>query len=104
MAEIPKDCQGYDDITVLSKSDSLSTVETNYMNRVVYATEKREVSLIYIDENYFDCINQSGVDLVLINRKGVWGGYNLNREDVDRLITELDILKLQESYGKGTRR
>ncbi len=74
------------------------------MNRVSYAIDKRSVELVNSDENYFDCINQIQADLVLVNNKGIWGAYNLNREDVDRLITELDILKLQQSYGKGTSR
>lgn len=101
---IPLDCKQYDEITILSRKDSLSLVETNYMNRVIYGADKRSATLINSSQEYFDCINQSEADLVLVNKKGLWGQYSLNREDVDRLLTELDILTLQESYGKGTSR
>jgi hypothetical protein len=104
MAEIPSECQQFEEITIVSKSDSLSLVETNYMNRVIYAVDKRKATLVYESISFFDCINQSDVDLVLINKEGLWGGYDLTREGVDQLLTELDILTLQQSYGKGTSR
>ncbi|WP_421765608.1 hypothetical protein [Ekhidna sp.] len=101
---VPEDCQNYEEITILARRDSLSMVETNYMNRVIYGVDKRSAKLINSSQKYFDCINQSDADLVLVNEKGVWGQYALDREGVDRLLTELDILTLQESYGKGTSR
>ncbi|WP_424964199.1 hypothetical protein [Ekhidna sp.] len=104
MAEIPLECQQFEEVTVVSKNDSLSLVETNYMNRVIYAVDKRKAILEYKSTSFFDCINQSDVDLVLINSEGLWGGYELTREGVDQLLTELDILTLQQSYGKGTSR
>ncbi|WP_462249199.1 hypothetical protein [Ekhidna sp.] len=100
--ELPRECQQFNEITVVSISDSLSVVETNYMNRVIYAANKRKANLVYENQSFFDCINQSDVDLVLINEKGLWGAYELSREGVDQLLTELDILALQQSYGKGT--
>ncbi len=100
--ELPAECQQYNEITVVSVNDSLSVVETNYMNRVIYAANKRKANLVYEDQAFFDCIDQSEVDLVLINGKGLWGAYKLSREGVDQLLTELDILSLQQSYGKGT--
>ena len=104
LSEVPGDCEQMAEITVVAKQDSLSVVETNYMNRVVYAVKGRSIPIVQLDEEYFDCVNQNGSDLVLVSKKGIWGGYTLNREGVDQLITELDILKLQESYGKGTSR
>ena len=103
-SEIPGNCLEHIDITIVSKNDSLSVVEMNYMNRVVFAAEKRKANLIYESQTYFDCINQTDADLVLVNEKGLWGGYVLSREGVDQLLTELDILALQQTYGKGTSR
>ncbi len=104
IGDIPQDCKKYLEITIISQDDSLSIVETNYMNRVIYAADKRKASLVYEDQIFFNCINQSEADLVLINDKGLWGSYKLSREGVDQLLTELDILTLQQSYGKGTSR
>ncbi len=101
-SEIPDACETYQEITIVSSSDSLSVVQTNYMNRVVYAAKKRKANLVYQTQFYFDCINQFDADLVLVNEKGLWGSYELSREGVDQLLTELDILSLQQSYGKGT--
>lgn len=72
------------------------------MNRVIYAAEKRKANLLYESQTIFDCLNQSEADLVLVNEEGIWGSYELSREGVDQLLTELDILTLQQSYGKGT--
>ncbi|MEO9999725.1 hypothetical protein [Ekhidna sp.] len=102
--DVASGCDVYEEITVVSKNDSLTIVETNYMNRVVYAVDKRKVTLIYVPSSYFDCIDQPNVDLVLVNKEGIWGTYALSREGVDQLLTELDILSLQQSYGKGTSR
>ena len=74
------------------------------MNRVIYASSKRKASLLYKSQSFFDCINQSDADLVLVNEKGLWGGYELSREGVDQLLTELDILTLQQQYGEGVSR
>lgn len=104
MSQVPESCQQFEAITVVSKSDSLSLVETNYMNRVIYAVDKRKASLQYETDSFFDCIDQSEADLVLVSKEGLWGGYHLTREGVDQLLTELDILTLQQSYGKGTSR
>ncbi len=101
---VADNCNSYNAITIVSKDDTLSIVETNYMNRVIYAAEKRNSILTYETQDFFDCINQSNVDLVLLNKEGLWGSYSLSREDVDRLLTELDILTLQQTYGKGTSR
>ena len=101
---IPESCESYTEITIVSRDDSLSVVETNYMNRVVYAADKRKATLIYKSQPFFDCINQSDTDLVLVNKEGLWGSYELSREGVDQLLTELDILTLQQQYGKGTSR
>ncbi len=103
-SEIDEACTRYTTISIVSKSDSLSLVETNYINRVIYAAKKRSADLIYEDQFYFDCINQSDADLVLVNEDGLWGGYELSRDGVDQLLTELDILTLQKTYGKGTSR
>lgn len=74
------------------------------MNRVIYGAKKRSANLVYQSESYFECIGQKESDIVLVDEKGLWGFYELNREGVDQLLTELDILVLQKSYGKGTSR
>ncbi len=102
MSSIPEECKQYNSITVVSKDDSLSVVETNYMNRVIYAADKRKAVLTYESQSFFDCLNQSSADLVLVNEEGIWGIYELSREGVDQLLTELDILTLQQTYGEGT--
>lgn len=53
--------------------------------------------------NFLTCIESSD-DLALVSPEGLWGTYNLSREGVDRLITELDILMIQTSYGEGVSR
>ncbi|MEP1032169.1 hypothetical protein [Ekhidna sp.] len=102
MSDIPQQCQQYSTISVVSKSDSLSIIETNYLNRVIFATDKRKATLLYESQSFFDCVGQSDADLVLANEKGIWGSYELSRDGVDQLLTELDILTLQQTYGKGT--
>ena len=74
------------------------------MNRVTYGVDKRNAMLLTESDTFFNCINQSEADLVLINEEGLWGSYELTRDGVDQLLTELDILVLQQSYGKGTHR
>ncbi|MEQ9466533.1 MAG: hypothetical protein RLN88_03925 [Ekhidna sp.] len=101
---VPDGCTRYTAITVVAREDSLSVVETNYMNRVIYAAEKRKAILKYESSEYFSCINQIDTDLVLVNDEGLWGAYSLSRKGVDQLLTELDILTLQQSYGEGTTR
>ena len=97
-------CLQTETIKVIHAEDSLSVAETNYFERVSYYTNKRSVTLEEKSREFFQCINQSGMDLVLVSKEGVWGGYELSREGVDQLITELDILLLQDNYGKGTYR
>ncbi len=98
---------GCDDVTevlILRRSDSVSIAKQNYMDRVSYAANKRSIQFLKKDQKFFDCINQSSSDLVLVDDEGLWGSYELSREGVDVLLTELDILLLQKSYGKGTYR
>lgn len=89
---------------MIRASDSISLTKTNYLQRVEYATKKKSILFQQKEKDFFQCINQSDADLVLINEKGLWGGYELTREGVDLLLTELDILILQESYGEGAYR
>ena len=97
-------CIRTDSVKVIRLSDSLSIAERNYLDRVEYYTSRRSILLEEKGQEFFTCINQSDMDLVLISKQGVWGGYELSREGVDLLITELDILLLQDNYGKGTYR
>lgn len=98
------DCIQINEIAVIRTADSISLAETNYLKRVEYATEQRDIKLQKREKEFFNCINQSDADLVLINEDGLWGGYELTREGVDLLLTELDILIMQNSYGEGSHR
>lgn len=91
-------------ITVVSKMDTLTVAQTNYLNRVTYGVGKRSAEFVEKPADFFDCINQSAADLVLLKGSDLWGYYTLSRDGVDQLLTELDILVLQDSYGKGTSR
>ena len=73
------------------------------MNRIRYTTDVKEVPLILDESEFFKCI-QNGNDLILVSEEGLWGSYNLDREGVDLLLTELDVLLIQKSYGKGVSR
>jgi hypothetical protein len=98
------DCESFGAIVVVAKSDSLTMAETNYMNRIVFGADKRKIELQNRDQNFFDCVNHSDADLVLVSEEGLWGNYELSRSGVDQLLTEIDILIIQKSYGKGTKR
>ncbi|MFK7953032.1 MAG: hypothetical protein AB8B73_09315 [Ekhidna sp.] len=103
-SSISEDCSDFKEIVVVTTLDSLTLTESNYMNRVVYGANKRKVNLEKKEQSFFDCINHSESDLVLLSDAGLWGVYELSRAGVDQLLTEIDILVIQESYGKGTKR
>lgn len=99
-----EECAEFSEIVVVSTTDSLTLTETNYMNRVRFGTNKRKIILEKKEQSFFDCINYSDADLVLMSEEGLWGTYELSRAGVDQLLTEIDILVIQTSYGKGTKR
>jgi len=103
-ASINPQCGLFEEIAVITKGDSVSLSKKNYLDRVTYAVERKSIRLEIKDQFFFDCINQPASDLVLVDERGVWGGYTLSRDGVDLLLTELDILLLQKSYGQGTDR
>ena len=98
------ECMEVKTLTVGRTSDSISLAQTNYLERVTYAVDKRDIVLQTFEKDFFECINQSNADIVLLNEEGLWGAYELSREGVDLLLTELDILLLQDSYGEGAYR
>lgn len=104
MEEIDPKCGTFPGVTVLTKLDSVSLSKQNYLDRVRYAVDKKRIPLIKQEHFFFDCINQKDAELVLVDENGLWGFYELTRDGVDELITELDILLLQKSYGQGTDR
>ncbi|MEQ9403717.1 MAG: hypothetical protein RIM99_09045 [Cyclobacteriaceae bacterium] len=99
---IPESCKQFSVITVVYTADSLSAAELNHFNRVSYRTSKKDIPLI-ADSQYLNC-TQLDTKLLLVDQSGVWGYYEMSREGVDRLLTELDILIIQKSYDKGTNR
>lgn len=102
--EIPAGCEQFDDPVIVMSNDSITLVQKNYLERVKFGTNKRSVELVNKDESYFDCIGQPTSHLIMVSKEGIWGSYELTRDGVDLLLTELDILMLQRSYGKGTKR
>lgn len=91
-------------VTIIRNVDSLTLAQTNYFKRVEYGAKDRSIAITSDKKIITSCLNQNDENLVLLNEKGVWGYYELSREGVDQLLTELDILLLQESYGKGVSR
>ncbi len=100
---IPEECGEVSEISVLYTGDSLGANQTNYLDRVTYQAKTKNIPFRYDQTGLFNCI-QVEQELILANNEGVWGVYDLNREGVDQLLTELDILIIQKSYGKGTSR
>lgn len=98
------DCDQFKQVTIILRTDSVSIARQNYLDRVRFGAEKRDIKIIIKEKDFFNCINQSEADLVLVSGQGLWGGYTLTRDGVDQLLTELDILLIQQSYGKGAKR
>jgi len=101
--DLPDTCE-ISEISILLISDSLSISEKNYFMRVEYGAKERSIPIIASADSIYDCIKPTGESLVLINKQGIWGEYSLSREGVDQLLTELDILMLQENYGREASR
>lgn len=101
---VSEECTSFNEIVVVTTLDSLDLTESNYMNRVIFGANKRKIRLEKQSQFFFDCINHSDADLVLMSKTGLWGAYEFSREGVDQLLTEIDILVIQESYGKGAKR
>ena len=104
LAPVKDTCGAFDELVIVSKIDSISIVKKNYLNRISFLLEKKSIKLLKEDERFFHCINQKEAELVMVDKVGLWGSYELSREGIDRLLTELDILLLQKSYGKDTTR
>ncbi|MBC6399860.1 MAG: hypothetical protein GDA51_04190 [Ekhidna sp.] len=102
--EIDTSCGTFDDVTVIVKTDSVSLSKQNYLERVKFGINKRSVRLVINNIIFFQCIDEPETDLILLDEQGLWGSYSLSRDGVDLLLTEVDILLLQKSHGKGTSR
>ncbi len=100
---IATECGSVSRITVLYVLDSLAAEQTNYLDRVVYQATAKNVPFLYDQRQFFECL-QIENELMLADEEGFWGVYKLDREGVDQLLTELDILIVQKSYGKGISR
>lgn len=103
MTELSEECDFFQGINIVHRTDSLTSSRINSLNRVIYKSTAKEISHVPDTLGFFRCI-QAQADLALVSEQGLWGTYELNREGVDRLLTELDILILQSSYGKGLSR
>jgi hypothetical protein len=93
------DCKGQGTVLLL-KTNDLDIKQQNELNRVFQVLEKKQLR--------FDTLSTCGfekAEIVLVDKKRqVRGEYQLERRDVDRFFTELDILMLVENYGEGIRR
>lgn len=88
---------------MLVRADSLDPSRQNQLNRVTYASRQKEIVVLTNQSAFFQCCNIEA-DVLLVDSDGIWGAYILDREGVDRFLTELDILLIQKSYGKGVSR
>jgi len=104
LQEIPTACGQFQSITIILKQDSLSLTKQNYLQRVAYGAKKRAIEMVDADVQFFECLERRESDIALVSEKGLFGMYTLSREGVDQFLTELDVLILQNSYGKGTSR
>lgn len=100
---IPSDCGSFEEIAIVHRIDSLNPSKTNSLNRVTFRANRKKVLLVADTIDLFTCM-QKQTDVMLVSAEGLWGSYELDREGVDRLLTELDILMIQKSYGKGSSR
>jgi hypothetical protein len=91
-------------VKILQNFDTLSIAESNHFTRVQYGANERKIEVLDQKSLIRNCTNQNDAKLVLIDESGIWGSYDLNREGVDLLLTELDILILQRNYGKDVSR
>ncbi len=98
-----EDCISVNQISVVYTQDSLDLAATNHFNRVKYKTDQRKIHLTPDTLNFFQCLTNDN-DLALVSQEGVWGFYRLDREGVDILLAELDVLIMQKSYGEGVSR
>ncbi len=96
-------CGRFGDISVIYTSVPLHTAELSCFNRIAYRTEIKKVPLVSDSLGFIHCMNYAS-DMLLVDEEGIWGAYELSREGVDNLLTELDILIFQKSYGKGVSR
>lgn len=101
---IPENCGKYNGVTILKVDKSIEIEEQNYLDRVAFGAKKRKISIQNISLSFFECIEEKQKFFLLVDEKGLRGAYSLDREGVDLLLTELDVLLLQKSYGKGTSR
>ena len=103
ISDIPVECKGYTDISILYGSDSMSAAQINHFNRITYQATKKNIPLLLDSIGFMECVKISQ-GVVLVSSEGIWGSYDLSREGVDRLLTEMDILLMQKSYGEGVSR
>lgn len=101
---IPSSCGVYQDTKILMQSHDLGIESQNYLDRVIFGAKKRKVSLDTMSNDFFNCLETEQNFFALVDEKGLRGIYSLDREGVDLLLTELDVLLLQKMYGKGTNR
>lgn len=104
LKKIIEDCDDIRGVTIIRTHDTVTISQSNYLERINYAAEKRSIPIIIKEDQFFKCIGMEESDVVLVSDSGLWGAYSLSRKGVDELIAELDILILQMSYGEGTYR
>ncbi len=99
-----QECGNFTEITVIQRINSYGAVQINQINRLVQKASAKNIAIVDQEDSFFTCIGYEDAELVLVNADGIWGEYKLSRDEVDRLLTELDILILQKSYGQGVSR
>lgn len=103
ISSVDEQCAQFESLTVSHRAINFDPAQQSHFNRVQFKTKAKKVSLVADTLGMFNCLSISEV-LLLTEGSNVWGAYDLDREGVDRLLTEMDIVLLQKTYGEGVSR
>lgn len=86
----------------LSSPLLLKTIEEkNQLARVLKALDKKKIAF---DSSDYPCFGDTLSLLMVDDENNLRGSYYLEHSDINRLFVELDIVKLQSSYGREVSR
>lgn len=85
----------------LSQGQLMEMDERNQLSRVERILKRKK---LVIDETDYPCFGDTLGLLIIDKENNLRGSYLLEHSDISRLFVELDIIILQESYGKGVSR
>lgn len=88
-------------IGVYLSGDTLTRVQQNQLTRVNRTLSKKSMSEVLLNGT---CFGDTTALVLVDGQRQVRGMYYLEQTDVNRLFAELDILRMNESYGQGVSR